>query len=75
MIWFYLFKGRHFKNDIHIKTDKLIIKLNQNQTWNVDGEEGPKGSIDLKVLKREIKVFINKKNKNLFMEEENESST
>lgn len=61
LIWFYIFKGRHFHNDIHIHTDHISIELNENVVWNVDGEAGPKGDINIRVLSKQIEVYVHPK--------------
>lgn len=61
VIWFYIFKGRHFHNDIHLNTDYIKIKLNEKYVWNVDGEAGPVGEIEVRVLKEQINVYVHPK--------------
>lgn len=61
IIWFYLFKGRYFHNDIHITTDYAKITLPGKYIWNVDGEAGPTGEIIVKTLKEEIEVYVHPK--------------
>src|SRR5690554_221803 len=61
LIWFYIFKGRHFHNDIHIHTDDITIRLDDDAIWNVDGEAGPKGDINVQVLSKQIEVYVHPK--------------
>lgn len=60
MVRFYLFKGRHFKNDLHLDVSKAVFEVDKTYHWNIDGEKGPKGTLTVKVLKEEICVFVNK---------------
>jgi len=61
IIWFYLFRGRHFHNDVHLNSDYIKIKLSDNYIWNVDGEAGPKGEIEVRTLKEQINIYVNPK--------------
>lgn len=58
IIWFYLFKGRYFYNDIYIIIDYVKIILLDKYIWNVDGEVGLIGEIIVKILKEEIEVYV-----------------
>ncbi len=67
IIWFYLFKGRHFHNDRHLNTNYVKISIPNKYTWNVDGEAGPIGEIEVNTLNKQIEVYVNpKKIKKLF---------
>lgn len=71
MIWFYIFKGRHFQNDVDIQTTDVKITLPNEYTWNTDGEVGPKGSVEVRTLKEQIAVYVHpKKIHKLFLNKE-----
>lgn len=61
MIWFYLFKGRHFHNDIHLHANAFKIEVTPDYPWNVDGEKGPLGSVNVSVHRQELDVYVNPK--------------
>jgi diacylglycerol kinase (ATP) len=61
IIWFYLFRGRHFHNDVHLNSDYIKIKMSDRYVWNVDGEAGPKGDIEVRTLKEQINIYVNPK--------------
>lgn len=66
MVWFYLFQGRHFKNDLHLDVSKIEFRISDKYTWNIDGEKGPKGNLKISVLKEEITVYINEVKKDTY---------
>ncbi|MFA5692342.1 MAG: YegS/Rv2252/BmrU family lipid kinase [Acholeplasmataceae bacterium] len=59
MIPFYVFKGRMFKSDFHYKTSEVDILIDQDLSWNIDGEKGPQGNLKLKVINKAITVYVN----------------
>lgn len=63
MVWFYIFRGRHFHNDIHLNTEQITFHLNDNFVWNIDGEKGPSGRLDVKVNNKELEVYVHPKYK------------
>lgn len=46
-----------------IKGANFKVQLPDNVVWNLDGEEGCKGSAEINVLKRHIRVLVPNKNK------------
>jgi len=64
MVWFYLFRGRHFKNDLHLNESQIRFELDERWTWNLDGERGPKGSLKVEVLNKEVTVYVHPKHRN-----------
>ncbi len=63
MVWFYLFRGRHFKNDLHLNVSHIRFEMDDKWYWNIDGERGPKGNLDVHVLSKEITVYVHPKYK------------
>ncbi len=61
MIWFYLLKGRHFKNDLHLQVKKIQFEVDSIYTWNIDGEKGPNGNLTVEVVEKPIRVYVNPK--------------
>lgn len=59
MVWFYLFKGRHFKNDLHLQVKKIDFEISNEYTWNIDGEKGPGGHLSVEVVEKPIQVYVN----------------
>jgi len=64
MVWFYLFRGRHFKNDLHLNESMIQFDIDPKLTWNLDGEKGPKGPLKVEVMNKEITVFVHPKHRN-----------
>lgn len=55
------YKNARSKRYIKIKGSEFKISAPDSLTWNYDGEEGVKGNIEIKVLRKHIKVFTPKK--------------
>ncbi|HEY8405672.1 MAG TPA: YegS/Rv2252/BmrU family lipid kinase [Acholeplasma sp.] len=71
MVWFYLFRGHHFKNDLHLNVKEIEIEIDPKYTWNIDGEKGMSGSLKLKVEPKALKVYASKKTADqLFIKED-----
>lgn len=49
------------KHSVSIQSDKFYIEVDNDSTWCVDGEEGPKGSITIENLHNHIKIFAPKR--------------
>ncbi|VEU83122.1 diacylglycerol/lipid kinase family protein [Acholeplasma hippikon] len=64
--WFYLFKGKHFKSDLHLDTDEVKVEIDDKYVWNIDGEKGPKGSLTVKVFKEEICIIVKKEKTQIY---------
>lgn len=61
MIWFYLFKGKHFKNDLHFNVSEAKLTFETPYQWNIDGEKGPLGDLYIKVFKEAIDIYVHPK--------------
>lgn len=63
---YFLKRGRKLKENDLIISDSFDIKTDPKVVWNADGELSTKGSIKVKVLKEQIKVFAHPKIKRKF---------
>lgn len=49
-----------------IKSSKFKVEINKDTEWNIDGEFAFKGSANIEVINRAVKIIINKKKRKLF---------
>lgn len=49
--------------DKTISSSFFSIKANSDVTWNIDGEKGSSGSVEISVLKKAISVYVSKRRK------------
>lgn len=57
---FGLLGRRHSNYAIFLRSKKFKIEVNEKATWCVDGEEGPKGSIEVENLKGHLEIYAPK---------------
>lgn len=62
VIFFLLFKGYTFKSDITLTSSEVNVALASSKRWNIDGERGPEGDVNIKVLPGEIRFYVNSRN-------------
>ena len=48
------------RRNAYYRVDEVTIDPNYASPWCVDGEEGPKGKITIKLLKKHLKIYTNK---------------
>lgn len=58
IILFYFGGGRNLKHDLEIKTSEVSFSTEEEKYWNIDGEKGPKGGVNITVLHEEIAFFV-----------------
>ena len=52
------------KKDIDVmRGDHVRIRTSRELVWDLDGEEGPAGDLDVEVLRRRVRLFVPKKKK------------
>lgn len=51
------------KHVIHLKAKDIQIKIQENPSWCVDGEEGEKGFVHIKVCEEKIKICTQRRKK------------
>lgn len=68
IICFYFGGGRNLKHDLEFKTTNASFSIDKSKEWNIDGEKGPVGNVNISVLQAEITFFVseNKTNRGLF---------
>lgn len=63
LLSFVLNRGRKSKKDIALVSSFYKIETEDHVIWNTDGEKGVKGSVDITVKKKALKVFASDKSK------------
>lgn len=53
--------GLKLREDYHIESSKFEIKTDDDVMWNVDGEQGMKGSIDIQVHQKALRFYMHPK--------------
>jgi len=61
LIKFFLLQGLKSKLDIHLKSSHFKITTSEDVVWNLDGEKGFCGNVEIRVLKENLEVFVSKK--------------
>lgn len=63
IIFFFLLRGYKHRLDYHLQSSHFKIATSDKVTWNIDGEKGPSGNTEIKVLKESLEVIVSKKTK------------
>lgn len=71
LLLFFISGGMKWSEDIHIKSNHFNIKTSDDVIWNTDGERSEKGSVELTVLHKELKVYASTKAKIKFFTKNN----
>lgn len=71
LVIFFLSGGIKRGEDIHIRSDFFKIKAGDDVAWNTDGEKSALGSVNIKVYKKELKVFASDKSKKKYFNNDN----
>ena len=61
VVFFFLFSGRLFRNDKQIISNSYYIETDSDVVWNIDGEKGPSGSIEIKTHTKELEIYASPK--------------
>ena len=61
--FFFIFSGRLFRKDKQIISNSFFIETDSNVVWNVDGEKGPSGSVEIRVCQEALEFYVSKKSK------------
>lgn len=64
LILFFLTAGLYkTSKDFHLVSNYFKIETSDEVTWNIDGEKGFRGNVEIKVLKEAISVYASKRRK------------
>lgn len=66
LLTFFLTGGKRNNEDLHIKSDYFKIIVKEDIKWNTDGEEAMSGSVEIKVIKEGLSVFVSDKSRRRF---------
>ena len=58
-----IFGIRRKRNAVCVKSNNIEILIKDNLTWDLDGEEGPKGNIRIECLEKYLEIFVPKRKK------------
>ena len=58
-----IFGFRKKRHAVCLKASKLEVIVNDNLTWDIDGERGPVGNVKIECLHNHLSIFVPKKKK------------
>ena len=58
---FFLLSGKLFRHDKQIISTTYFIETNSDVVWNIDGERGPSGSIEINTHRKELDFYVSPK--------------
>lgn len=65
-----LFGAKIKKHALFFRSDKFRVDVKEDVVWCIDGEEGPKGSVEIENLKGHLEIYVPKKKINLILKRE-----
>ncbi|HHW79236.1 MAG TPA: YegS/Rv2252/BmrU family lipid kinase [Acholeplasmataceae bacterium] len=67
LVLFFISAGLYkTSKDIHLESSYFKIQANEDVVWNIDGEKGYLGNVEIKVIKEALPVIVSKRRKKQF---------
>lgn len=58
-----IFGFRRKRNAVYVKSKYIEVDTDDDLTWDIDGERGPKGNIKIECLEKYLKIYVPKRKK------------